>query len=157
MKQIVLLAFLFQFINVSAQTLVGKVISVADGDTFTIIDGLKKKTKIRLYGIDCPEKKQDFGTAAKKFTANKCFSKVVHVHTKNKDKYGRTLGIVTLPDNSELNLLLLINGLAWHYKRFDNTAKYAKAEAAARNQKKGIWNTVNPIAPWDFRKKIMAK
>lgn len=139
-------------LNISAQTIKGKVVGISDGDTITILDSLHHKIKIRLYGIDCPEKGQDFGAAAKKFTSDKCFSKVVHVQTKGKDKYGRTLGVVMLPDRNELNLLLLQNGLAWHYKAFDKSKKYADAELAARQHKSGLWIVKSPVAPWDFRK-----
>lgn len=139
-------------INVSAQTLIGKVIKVSDGDTITILDSLHHQIKIRLYGIDCPEKGQDYGTVARKFTADKCFSKVIHVVSKGKDKYGRTLGIVMLPDKSELNLQLLQSGLAWHYKRFDKSIRYADAELKAQQQKQGLWANKNSVAPWEFRK-----
>jgi len=143
-------------IDVSAQTLKGKVVKVSDGDTITILDSLHHQTKIRLYGIDCPEKKQDYGAVAKKFTADKCFSKVIHVESKGKDKYGRTLGVVVLPDRSQLNLLLLENGLAWHYKAFDKSKKYADAELKAQQQKHGLWAGKNPVAPWEFRKEKKA-
>ncbi|MDH7460105.1 thermonuclease family protein [Chitinophagaceae bacterium 26-R-25] len=149
-----LLSFLLLIftVNVSAQTLKGKVVKVSDGDTITILDSLNHQIKIRLYGIDCPEKKQDYGTVAKKFTADKCFSKIIHVESKGKDKYGRTLGIVVLPGGSQLNLLLLENGLAWHYKAFDKSRKYADAELIAQQQKHGLWAGKNPVAPWEFRK-----
>ncbi|MBV4357560.1 thermonuclease family protein [Pinibacter aurantiacus] len=139
-------------INVSAQTLKGKVVKVSDGDTITILDSVHHQIKIRLYGIDCPEKKQDYGTVAKNFTADRCFSKVISVVSKGKDKYGRTLGVVILPDKSELNLLLLQRGLAWHYKTFDKSIRYAGAELNAKQQKYGLWAGKNPVAPWEFRK-----
>ncbi|MDI3321225.1 thermonuclease family protein [Pinibacter soli] len=149
------LLIIFTF-NVSAQTLKGKVVKVSDGDTITILDSLHLQIKIRLYGIDCPEKKQDYGTVAKKFTADKCFSKLIIVESKGKDKYGRTLGIVILPDRSQLNLLLLESGLAWHYKAFDKSKRYADAEVKAKKQKQGLWAVKHPVAPWEFRKEKKA-
>jgi endonuclease YncB( thermonuclease family) len=155
-----LFSLLFIFtLDVSAQVLKGKVIKISDGDTITMLDSLNHQIKIRLYGIDCPEKAQDYGTVAKKFTADKCFSKVIHVEVKGKDKYRRTLGVVILPDKNELNLLLLQIGLAWHYKSFDKSKRYADAELNAQKQKRGLWANKNAIAPWEFRKekKAMAK
>jgi endonuclease YncB( thermonuclease family) len=143
-------------LNLSAQTLRGKVVKVSDGDTITILDSLHHQVKIRLYGIDCPEKTQDYGTVAKKFTADKCFSKTILVAFKGKDKYGRTLGVVMVPDKSELNLLLLQNGLAWHYKSFDKSKRYADAEDMAHKHKAGLWAGKNPVAPWEFRKEKKA-
>ncbi|MFD2960152.1 MULTISPECIES: thermonuclease family protein [Olivibacter] len=100
----------------------GKVIRVADGDTITILDSDNTQVRIRLYGIDCPESHHDFGTVAKKFTADHCFQKVVTVEVKDIDRYGRTVGIVLLPDGKNLNKELLKAGLAWHYKHFDNSS-----------------------------------
>lgn len=152
MRTIISFILLIVALNVSAQTLKGKVVKVSDGDTITILDSLHHQIKIRLYGIDCPEKKQDYGTVAKKFTADKCFAKMIYVHSKGKDKYGRTLGIVILPDGTELNLLLLQNGLAWHYKAFDKSKIYADAEVRARQQKHGLWAGKKTVAPWEYRK-----
>jgi endonuclease YncB( thermonuclease family) len=74
--------------------LTGKVISIADGDTITILDNTKTQHKIRLYGIDTPEKKQVFGKAAKKYTASLTAGKTVNVTTYDTDRYGRTVGVV---------------------------------------------------------------
>jgi endonuclease YncB( thermonuclease family) len=156
MRSTVSVLLLIFTLNVSAQTLRGKVVKVSDGDTITVLDSLHHQIKIRLYGIDCPEKKQDYGTVAKKFTADKCFSKVIHVEARGKDKYGRTVGVVVLPDKTELNLLLLQNGLAWHYKSFDKSKRYADAELYAQNRKAGLWASKNPVAPWEFRKEKRA-
>lgn len=149
------LTFLLLFISIISlcQTLVkGKVIRVADGDTITILDSDDTQVRIRLYGIDCPESHQDFGTVAKKFTTDHCFQKVVTVEVKDIDRYGRTVGIVLLPDGKNLNKELLKAGLAWHYKHFDNSEEFATLERNARQNKLKIWSMKNPIAPWDFRR-----
>ena len=112
-----------------------------------------QQIKIRLHGIDCPEKKQDFGQVAKEFLAGSVFGKVVTVQVKNKDRYGRTVGIVTI-DGVNINEKLLKEGLAWHYKTYDKNPKWAKLEMDARKNKRGLWIQPKVIAPWDYRKGV---
>lgn len=112
-----------------------------------------KQTRVRLYGIDCPESGQDFSNVAKKFTADKCFRKVVRVEVRDIDRYGRTVGMVILPDSSVLNKELLGAGLAWHYKYFDKSVELAELENEAKAAKRGLWSMKNPIAPWDYRRR----
>lgn len=150
-----LLPFIFLlFLSVAAwgQTLVGKVVSLADGDTFTVLVGGHRQVKVRLHGVDCPERRQDFGSRAQQFTSSLIAGKVVRVQVKNKDRYGRTIGIVQLDNNRVLNEELLKAGMAWHYKRYDQSREWAKLELQARTQKKGLWSMKNPVAPWDFRR-----
>ena len=134
------------------ETLTGKVVKIADGDTFTILIGGNKEVKVRFHGIDCPESKQDFGTRAKQFTSELAFSKVVNVQVKDIDRYGRTIGIVVLPDGKILNEELLRVGLAWHYKHYDKSEKYAALEDYSKANRLGLWSTSNQIAPWEFRR-----
>lgn len=151
-KIILLYIFLFPPILGCSQMITGKVVRVADGDTLTLLDSNNKQIRIRLYGIDCPEARQDFGTAAKKFTSNLCFSKAVSVDVKDVDRYGRTVDIVWVQDTINVNLELLKAGLAWHYKHFDKSKEFANAESQARKQKIGVWSHRNAVAPWDFRR-----
>lgn len=130
----------------------GRVIKVADGDTITILTEDFSQIKVRLHGIDCPERKQDFGNKAKLFTSELAFGKVVTITDLDKDRYGRTIGIVGLPDGRILNRELLKAGLAWHYKKYDNAADWANLELEARKRKIGIWSMKNPVAPWEQRK-----
>jgi len=110
-----------------------------------------EQIKIRLYGVDCPESKQDFGTKAKQFTSAKCFGKTVKAEIKNNDRYGRKIALIQLSDGKILNKELLIAGMAWHYKHYDKSAELALLESNARNHKVGLWATANSVAPWDFR------
>lgn len=143
----------FSLIIVVGQSIIsGKVVRIADGDTFTLLNEENKQVRVRLYGIDCPENKQDFSQVAKKFTSDKIFEKVVKVEVQNMDHYGRIVGIVILPDRKILNEELLKAGLAWHYKYYDKTEKFAKLERIAKQGKVGLWRHKNPIPPWDFRK-----
>lgn len=147
-------ALLFMALNIQAQlgTIKGKVVSVADGDTFTLLTDGNKQQKIRLHGIDCPEKKQDFGQVAKNFTSNMIFGKTINVKPTDIDRYGRTIAIVLLPDQMSLNELLLKNGLAWHYLQYDKNPNWNNLERSARKNKLGLWQHSAPVAPWNFRR-----
>ena len=130
----------------------GKVVAIADGDTFALLTEDKKQVKIRLHGVDCPEKKAHFGAQAKEFTGKLIFGKVVAARKTSTDRYRRTVAIVYLPDGRVLNEELLKAGLAWHYKKHDRNPRWAKMEVAARKDRKGLWTLQNPIPPWEFRK-----
>ena len=147
-----LLLFLLLFNNVSQGILTGTAVKVADGDTFTLLDSNNKQIKIRLYGIDCPERGQDYGSVATKFLGDKLKSGAIKVKIMDIDRYGRTVGIVYVNDE-DINLALLKAGFAWHYKQFDKSKEYAEAEANARVKKLGLFKQGNAIAPWDWRKK----
>jgi hypothetical protein len=125
-------------------------VGVSDGDTITVIHRGKGE-KIRLYGTDCPEKKQAFGKRAKQFTSNMVFGKTVEVRPVTTDRYGRTIAWVY--ENGDcLNAELLEAGLAWHYKRYSSEKHLADLENEARQQKAGLWSDPHAIPPWDFRR-----
>lgn len=134
------------------QIIQGKVINVQDGDSITLLLDNQVQLKVRLEGIDCPERNQDFGTKAKQFTSDLAFSKNVTVHKSGVDRYGRTLGYVMLPDNTNLNEELLKAGLAWHFVKYNSSQRLSQLESEAKSLKIGLWQMPNPIAPWDFRK-----
>lgn len=130
-----------------------KVIGVSDGDTIKILqDG--KEVKIRLAGVDCPERGQPFSTAAKNFTSEKCFGKEVKINIVQKsDRYGRVVADVILPDGNSLSNELIKAGLAWHYKHFSKSKILEDLENAARENKCGLWADAQPTPPWEYRKK----
>ena len=128
----------------------GKVIGVTDGDTIELLIG-RESVKVRLNGIDCPEKKQAFGQKAKQFTSDMVYRKTVTVAVSGKDRYGRILGDVTVEGKS-LNKALVENGFAWHFKKYSDDQVLANLEIKARNNRVGLWSDKNPMAPWDFRK-----
>jgi len=130
----------------------GKVVGIKDGDTYSVLYKGVEQT-IRLAHIDCPEKKQAFGTAAKKFASDLCFGKLVTIKSNGKtDRNKRILGEVYLGTRN-INKELVKNGLAWHYKKYSNDEEYARLESIARASRIGLWSDSNPIAPWDWRKK----
>ncbi|MBC3542113.1 thermonuclease family protein [Rufibacter sp. H-1] len=128
-----------------------KVIAIKDGDTIELLkDG--KPLRIRLQGVDCPEKNQDFGTRARQFTSDLVFGKSVGLVVHDIDRYGRTVGEIILPDGRNLNHELVKEGFAWHYTAYSKDPELARLEAEARAAKKGLWEQPSPQAPWDFRK-----
>lgn len=135
-----------------AESVTGRVVSVADGDTITVLAAGNKQVKVRFDGIDCPEKSQAFGQAAKQFTSNLVFNKTVSVDIKEQDRYGRSVGVVRIGETN-VNMALVTNGLAWWYRAYakDNEV-LMRAEAKAKQQRIGLWADANPIAPWDFRR-----
>lgn len=140
----------------NAETITGRVVSVADGDTITVLDGDKVQHKIRLAGIDTPEKKQAFGNRSKESLSAMTFDKSVDVETGKRDRYGRQIGKV-LVNGQDVNLVQVERGMAWFYRQYQreqssNDQKlYEAAEDAARADKRGLWRDVEPVAPWDFR------
>lgn len=135
----------------SSPDLVGRVVKVADGDTITVLDASKTQHKIRLQGIDAPEKGQAFGRAAGRYLSGLVAGRDVKVQWSKKDRYGRILGTVYV-DGREVNLEMLRAGMAWHYKKYDSTPAYAQAETEARAAKRGLWQEKNPTEPEEFRK-----
>lgn len=125
-------------------------VKVADGDTLTILGSGNTQYKIRLYGIDAPEKSQAFGQKSKDQLSKYIYGKDVFVRWKSKDKYGRILGVVYL-GTVDINLAMLRDGMAWHYKCFDSTPAYAAAESDARQNRRGLWVDKNTVEPEKFR------
>jgi micrococcal nuclease len=151
-KITLLTVFLLVLPFFSFSQLNGRVVSIADGDTFTLLMGAEK-IRIRLHGIDCPEKSQAFGDVSKKFLSELALGKDVIVQKTDTDQYGRTIGILEI-DSINVNEELLKAGLAWHYKRFDKNPIWTKLEEQARSDKQGLWIQKDPIPPWEFRKKF---
>ncbi|MCV0437448.1 MAG: thermonuclease family protein [Hydrogenophaga sp.] len=142
--------------SVWAQNLVGEVVAIADGDTLTVLDADRVQHKIRLAGIDAPERKQPFGQRSRQMLADLVFRKQVEVLTEKKDRYGRTIGKV-MHQGRDVNLILVAQGMAWHYKQYAREQSaidrqlYAQAEDEARAQRRGLWADSHPIPPWSWR------
>lgn len=134
----------------------GKVVGIADGDTITVLDAGKVQHKIRLEGIDAPEKGQAFGTKSREAMSEKVGGEEVVVRWEKKDRYGRILGDVYLGDR-HINLEMVQDGLAWHYKQYSKAKELADAEDEARKAKKGLWVDKQPVPPWEFRKREREK
>jgi endonuclease YncB( thermonuclease family) len=132
-------------------TLVGQVVKIADGDTLTVLDSARNQHKIRLAGIDAPEKTQAFGTQARNALASAVFRQTVRVDITDTDRYGREVGRVYCAGRF-INADLVRAGFAWRYTQFDKTGEFAPLEADARRHRRGLWADSNPVPPWEFRK-----
>lgn len=134
----------------SFSQLKGKVIKITDGDTFVLLTGNKEQIKIRLHGIDAPEKKQDYGTVSKNYLSNLVFKKDITIEFKNRDRYGRSIGIAFV-EGVNMNEKMLAEGMAWHFKKYDTNSQWSALETKAKEEKKGLWSQSNPVAPWEWR------
>jgi endonuclease YncB( thermonuclease family) len=136
----------------AADDFTAKVVGVSDGDTITVLRD-RIPVKIRLRGIDCPETGQDFGSRAKSVTSELAFGKVVTVHPSLKDRYGRTVADVILPDGRNLNQELVRRGVAWWYRKYaPHDTSLARLEFEAKAARIGLWSQPNPTPPWDWRR-----
>lgn len=156
MKKTSLLIFLlFSFVLLGQEFTSVKVIDISDGDILTVLYDNKQQSKIRLHGIDCPEKDQPYATEAQKYASDLALGKKVELvlTATGKDSYGRWIGILLLPDGSNLNDELVKAGFAWWDKKFAPRDKeLAALEAEARKEKRGLWADPNPIPPWEWRR-----
>jgi len=143
--------------NANAETITGRVVGVADGDTITVLDARQVQHKIRLAGIDAPEKKQPFGNRSKESLSQLAFGKTVDVETIKRDRYGRQIGKV-LVNGQDVNLLQVERGMAWFYRQYQREQSpndrrlYEAAEDAAKANKRGLWQDSAPVAPWESRR-----
>ena len=138
----------------AGETVTGRCVGVHDGDSMTILidtpDG-KRQAKIRLDGIDAPELGQPFSRVSRDGLAKMVFECQCAVESRGPDKYGRTVGRVSV-DGADVNAAMLDSGLAWHYKKYDSRPEMAAREEAAKRAKVGLWDDRNPTPPWDWRK-----
>lgn len=129
-----------------------KVIQIADGDTITVLKENKRQVKIRLNGIDCPERGQAYGKKATEFTKDLVALQMVIIETFGHDQYGRTIGEIFLKDGRNLNHELVKYGWCWWYREYaPGNLVLKKLEADAKEAKLGLWNDSDPIPPWEFR------
>jgi endonuclease YncB( thermonuclease family) len=136
----------------------GRVVRILDGDTIEVLRvgrvlSAGRSQRVRLHGIDCPERRQDFGAAARRLTGSLAANRTVTVRVKDVDSYGRTVGEVILPDGRNLNHELVRAGLAWWYRAYAPADVHlAAAENQARAAGRGLWSRPDAVPPWDHRK-----
>jgi endonuclease YncB( thermonuclease family) len=146
--------------------IIGQVVSITDGDTIKVLNISNTEYKVRLTGIDAPERGQPFGTASKDHLASLVAGKEVFVESDKKDRYGRLLGKVwvqpadcpTCGKTLDANHAQILAGMAWWYRYYakeqspEDRGRYEPAEDEARSRKWGLWADPNPINPYDWRK-----
>lgn len=128
------------------------VVGITDGDTITVLTPNNDEVKIRLYGVDAPERKQDFGTRSREFLASLIFGQTVTVAPYGKDLYGRTIAKIFF-NGRDIGLTCIEYGYCWWYEAYaKKEVQYKKAQEKAHKQELGLWAGPKPIAPWKFRK-----
>jgi len=157
MQQIIVTVALALACSVNAETITGQVVGVTDGDTITVLNADKVQHKIRLAGIDAPEKKQAFGNRSKESLSDLVFDKTVNVETDKRDRYRREIG-KALVNGRDVNLVQVECGMAWFYRQYQreqspNDRKlYAAAEDAAKAGRRGLWRDTDLVPPWELRR-----
>lgn len=156
-RTLVLVASLLIAADLFGAELHGRVVGVTDGDTVTVLDASNSQWKVRLMGIDAPEKNQAYGNKAKQSLSDLIFNKQVTVKYRKKDRYGRLIGKIEV-GGVDANLEQIKAGLAWHYREYEkeqiamDRATYAQSENQAKVNRLGLWADTAPIPPWDWRK-----
>lgn len=150
-----------------ADTLTGKVVGVTDGDTITVLDGSRQTHKVRLSGIDAPEKDQPFGQKSKEHLSHLVHRQDVRVDWHKTDRYGRVIGQVWVRPsdcpkcewNLDANKAQLTAGLAWWYRRYAHEQPkadqhaYEHEENEAKNRGVELWADAHSVPPWDWRRR----
>ena len=148
----ILALWLFATSVVNAADFSGSVVSVLDGDTIEVLHN-QHPERIRLSGIDCPEKAQAYGQKAKHAASALVFGREVTLQTHGKDKYRRTLADVILPHGTNVNHELVRGGWCWWYRKYaPGNTTLQRLEAEARESKMGLWVDPHPVPPWEWRK-----
>ena len=151
------LAFIQGIANADYLNCPCKVVKVTDGNTVHVLDQTKTRHKIRLGGIDAPERKQVYGKKSKENLSNLIAGKNVEVEYDKRDRYGRIIGKL-IKDGQDINLIQVKQGFAWHYKYYQKDQSdidrilYSSAEINAREKTIGLWS-VPAVPPWEFRRK----
>lgn len=156
MRITTLLVLFLLFCEGEAFSVTSQVVGVVDGDTIEVLHNGKAQ-RIRLQGIDCPEKAQAFGQRAKQATSELVFGRRVTIEIHDQDKYKRIIGNVILSDGTHVNRELVAQGWCWWYQKYaPEDLVLATLEEAARvarkGLRKGLWNDPEPIPPWEWRK-----
>lgn len=152
-----LACLLFLALKGHAELIHGRVVAVADGDTVTVLDAGHVQHKIRLAGIDAPEKDQSFGQRSKQSLSDLVFNRNVVVETEKRDRYGREVGKILVGDQ-DVNLEQIRRGMAWFYRQYGKELSvadrhlYDAAEDEALTDRRGLWTDAGPVPPWDHRK-----
>jgi endonuclease YncB( thermonuclease family) len=152
-----ILAALLLASTLHAAEYTGKVVGVADGDTITVLDSGKMQHKVRLAGIDAPEKAQAFGNRSKQSLSDMVYMKDVTIETNKIDRYGREIGKV-IHNGADVCLEQVKRGMAWWYRDYqyeqtpEDRVLYETVEDAAKATRVGLWADKEPVPPWAWRK-----
>lgn len=129
----------------------GRAVRIIDGDTFVLLMDNDFDTRVRLDGIDCPERRQAFSQRAKQTLSDLIFDQEINVYYDKKDGFGRVLGEVYI-GSVNVNQEMIRRGMAWHYVKYSSDETLAELEREARNNRVGLWVEPNPVPPWEYRR-----
>lgn len=138
--------------SAARESFTGRVVSVRDGDTLDVMRGGRTE-RVRLVGIDCPEWGQPFGRRAKREASTLAGGAEVRVDGRGRDRLGRLLAEVILPDGRSLNREMVRAGLAWWYRRYSKDGELQALEAEARRNRRGLWAGAAAVPPWEYRQR----
>lgn len=129
----------------------GTCVGVSDGDSFHLELPGGERVRVRLFGIDAPEREQEYALQARKMLGRLIYSKVIRVEVMDIDKYGRYVGKV-YAGARYVNRYMLKRGMAWLYCHYAGRDELlVSAEASARVAGRGIWASASPLRPRNFR------
>lgn len=158
----VILAMLQLSAPLRADTMSGRVVGITDGDTLVLLDANREQHKIRLSGIDAPEKAQPFGVRSKASLSALAFDQDVTANCPKKDRYGREVCVVVVR-GKDIGLAQVADGMAWWYQKYakQQTSQarvdYEAAEFSAKAKRVGLWADKDPVPPWDWRRAMRSK
>jgi endonuclease YncB( thermonuclease family) len=139
-------------VDFSGQSREGYVVKIVDGDTYDVIrNGVQ--TRVRMDGIDAPERGMDYYKVSKDYLGSLCMNKKIRLQISKKDRYGRLIAKTYLPDGREAGQEMVRAGMAWHFKKYSSDATLARLEREARSARRGLWSVSNPTPPWEYRKR----
>jgi len=152
MKKFLYFLLLVSNVVFSQNTIIGRVVGISDGDTFTLLDSGNNLYKIRLAEIDAPENSQPFGKASKKYLSELIFNKNIRVIYSETDRYGRIIGKVFI-GQMYISEEMIRTGYAWLFTKYSDSKKLSYLEKEAQINKRGLWSVPGAVAPWEWRKK----
>jgi len=147
--------------NIKAASFSGKVIEINDADEITVFN-LNRPVRVRLLGVDAPEKDQFYGDVAKQHLKDLIFDKLVSVEYSGIGSNGSLVGRVLI-NGTDVGAQMIRDGVAWCDPTYDSRLTetdrniYLQSEQAARNEKRGLWQADHPVAPWEFVKNEASK
>ena len=139
-------------VAVAAADLSGRVVAIADGDTLTLLTPDKRQVRVRLSGIDTPERAQPYGSRARQELSDLAFGKEAEVAVETTDRYGRTVGRVHAQER-DVNAEMVRRGAAWVYRQYNRDLALLALEAEARAAGRGLWALpeAQRVPPWEWR------
>lgn len=138
--------------NIDYRNFYAKVVGVKDGDTVVLLVD-QQQLVVRLADIDCPEKNQPYGKAAKAVCSDLCYGKTVQVKSGGKlDRYKRLVAYIYVDRRVSVNEMMIMKGYAWQFLKYSKSSHLHNLEMEARNKRMGLWADPNPVPPWVWRK-----